>query len=352
MGEPDSRHQLKSDPIVSVVMPVFNAEDRVGSALRSLLKQTQSGIEILVLDDGSTDHTCAVVQSLGDRRIRLIQNHCNIGVARTLNKGIRLARGKFVARMDADDVSNRHRLEKQVQFMESHPSIGISGTWVRFFGKQPPVIDRKPVGTDRIRAYLLFDNALYHPTVIIRKCMLHRFRLRYDPTFHRTEDYELWCRAIDHFPLDNIPEPLLWFRCHDNSVTSTDADTMRSQAHLLIEKGLHRLHIELTEKQLAFHYEISKGFRLDRLTNLIFAGRWIEMLIEQNRKVAYCSDEAFRQVSGMIWLRLCLNNTQFGLDAWKIYRSFRLSRYYRPAFSNRIWLLTVAMMWSLRHRIK
>lgn len=323
-------------PKITVLMPVYNACQFVKYSIKSLIKQSFIDFELLVIDDGSSDDTVLEIQSFKDSRIRLVKNDGNMGVAWTLNAGLDLARGEYVARMDADDICYPHRLAKQLQFMEKNPAVGVAGTWVRYFGDQPPVIDRTPLGTDVVKAFLFFDNALYHPSVILRKKLFDRFGLRYDSMYSRSEDYELWIRAAEYFPLDNLPEPLLRFRCHRGSVTSTASDMMKKQSCELLRRGMHKLEMNISDVDLLFHYSVAKGQRMESLEMLRKAEQWLERLIEQNAQVCAYRQDAFLKAVGIIWFRLCYHSAQLGISSWLVYGNSRIAAGYRPPIGAKI----------------
>jgi len=325
---------MSSVPI-TVLLPVFNAGCHLEKTITSLLRQTFSSFDLLVINDGSTDDSGLIIRSIRDKRIRLVENTKNLGVADTLNRGIELAEGRYIVRMDADDVCKPSRLEKQLNFMEAHPEVGVSGTWIRSFGDQLPIIERRPANSEAIKAYMLFDNPLFHPTVIMRKSFLDQYRLRYDATFNRTEDYDLWSRAVHFFPLGNISEPLLKFRCHGKSVTSTSVRSMRTQTIEIQRRELANIGISASDDELRFHYRIGKGHRMESASLLIEAEAWLTRLYKKNRMAGYCTPNAFLSAVGMIWYRLCGNSTQLGWNTLKIYKKSEFSRWYTPSASEK-----------------
>jgi hypothetical protein len=204
-------------PLVSVILPVFNAERYVGAAIQSILGQTLSDFELIVIDDGSTDASLKRVAALSDPRVRVLVNPGNLGLVRTLNRGVDTARGRFVARMDADDVAHSRRLERQVQHLDS-TGADVCGTWIRFFGAENRVV-RYPASHDGICLRMLFETPMAHPTVLARRELL--CGAPYDPAFLHAEDYELWSRLIRQGArLANLSEVLLDYRVHSLQVSS------------------------------------------------------------------------------------------------------------------------------------
>ncbi|MBK9175723.1 MAG: glycosyltransferase [Flavobacteriales bacterium] len=199
-------------PLVSVVMPVHNAERFVGDAIRSMLGQTFRDFEFIVVNDGSTDGSQEIITSFHDFRIRLI-NQANQGIGAALNNGIAAARGELIARMDADDLSLPERLAKQTAFLQSNPHIGILGTWATIediAGMSKGSLEH-PTDDARIRYALLFDTPFVHPTVMFRRCVFVE-DAGYSSAPGVFEDFELWSRMIRRTQGANLPEHLLRYR--------------------------------------------------------------------------------------------------------------------------------------------
>lgn len=213
---------MKSDrnSKITVLMPVYNAEKYLRGAIESILDQTFADFEFLIIDDGSTDKSLNIINSYNDPRIKLIRNTKNLGIIKTLNRGLSLAKGVYIARMDADDISTQDRLEKQVNFMDDHLEIGVCGSWVKIFThfKFLGYVIKLPTNPEDIKLDLRRRNVIQHPSVILRKSLFDEFGLRYLNNFRHAEDYDLWVRASKLFPLANLPEVLLYYRYSPKSV--------------------------------------------------------------------------------------------------------------------------------------
>lgn len=200
-------------PKISIVMPVFNAENYLHESIGSILSQTFTDFELIIIDDGSTDSSRDIVKSYPDNRIILIENPHNF--IRSLNSGINVSRGKYIARMDADDCMLPHRLEIQYQYMEDNPDIDICGTWMETFGDRSQIV-KTSVKHDDIALHLLKGNSLCHPTVIMRKDALRRCKSYpnlYQLKYIYAEDYKLWVDLIKNgLKFANTPEVLLQYR--------------------------------------------------------------------------------------------------------------------------------------------
>lgn len=212
---------MSASPCVSVVMPVYNGERYLKEAVESVLNQTLSDFEFIIINDGSTDNTCAILKSFTDGRGNLIDQE-HQGLIASLNRGLAIARGEYVARMDSDDIALPDRLEKQVAFLRAHPEIGILGTACRLIdeGGLDLGVMRWPIHDLEIRWTSLLSSPFGHPTVMVRRDILMRDGLKYDEAFQRVEDYRLWTRVLSHTRGGNLDEPLLRYRVHPDRVTS------------------------------------------------------------------------------------------------------------------------------------
>jgi len=211
-------------PRITVLMPVHNGEAYLREAIESILSQTFTDFELLIIDDASTDDSVAIVQSFTDSRIRLVRNRMNLGVALTLNKGIDLARGNYIARMDADDISLPRRFQAQLDRFSMSPETAVVATWVTLIdaaGNGAGVwdCDRSASTCEQIYRQLPQCNCLAHPSIMVRKEVIVRYRYR-DTRIH-AEDYDLWLRlAADDVRMEKVDEPLLKYRVHSASVTA------------------------------------------------------------------------------------------------------------------------------------
>ena len=202
------------DPIVSVVLPTYNCPHYVGQAIESMLAQTYANFELIVIDDGSRDETPEVVRNYSDPRIRLI-TQSNRGLAGTLNRGIQLARGRYVARQDQDDFSFPERLARQVDFLDAHHACALVGTWAQIWreGETTGRVHAHPCDNAQLKFELLLNNPFVHSSVMIRKAALDRIGgYCIDPARQPPEDYELWLRLAREHDVANIPEVLHVYR--------------------------------------------------------------------------------------------------------------------------------------------
>lgn len=236
---------------VTVLMPVYNGEKYLAEAIESILNQTFDGFEFLIINDGSTDRSVEIIEAYDDRRIRLVQNKSNLKLIATLNKGLELAGGEYIARMDCDDVSMPGRLEKQVEFMDRNPHVGILGSGFQLINgssekSSKPILF--PSEHAFIRWSLFFYCPIAHPTVMMRKKVIlgvggYTSELIHGREKYSGEDYDLWRRASKVTEISNLQEELLLLRKHETNVTKTYLEEHLKNAakvsQLMISESLH-----------------------------------------------------------------------------------------------------------------
>ena len=244
-------------PRVTVLMPVYNGEKFLLEAVASILAQTFTDFEFLIINDGSNDHSVEIIESFNDPRIRMIHNEKNLGLIATLNKGFDLALSEYVARMDCDDISLPERLGRQVAFLDAHPGIGACGTWFRKFGACSAKVVRWETEPDSVRAAMLFSCSLAHPTVMLRREEFASRQLYYDAAYPHAEDYELWVRAMTFMDIANLPDVLLNYRVHPNQVTQCLSNEQVETAGRVRLQQLQAVGIELTPEEFQLHQAIS-----------------------------------------------------------------------------------------------
>lgn len=223
---------MQNIPMISVLMPVYNGERWLDTAIKSILMQTFRDFELLVLlEYGSSPKSREIVYSYTDKRIRVIENQERLGLAASLNRGIREARGKYIARMDSDDVSGKKRFERQVAYMERHPKIAICGTAMRLNGT---VIMSQPASPAAIRFSSFQECVFYHPTVMWRRKLFLEKNLFYGEGL-QAEDYELWMRVLDQCKGANLREPLLLYRQLADSKSHKGREALQKENDWLLE---------------------------------------------------------------------------------------------------------------------
>jgi glycosyltransferase involved in cell wall biosynthesis len=244
-------------PKVSVIMSVYNAEDTVQIAIDSILEQSFSDLEFIIVNDGSTDRTGEVLDAIDDKRVKVVANDTNLFLAASLNKAIKMAAGEYLVRMDSDDISKPHRIELQVEFMDNNPGIMISGTGITTFGGKQNRDYSHPQEPQHVKASLIFHSAIFHPTAIIRRDFMLENDLFYDENIRYAQDYDLWVRASRLGDLANMAEPLLFYK----SAVNRDANKQALQIQVVRDmwaRQLGDLGLDPSPKQLILHEQASK----------------------------------------------------------------------------------------------
>jgi glycosyltransferase involved in cell wall biosynthesis len=240
------------EDLVSVLLPVHRDNPFLESAIKSILDQDYPYLEILFLDNSREG--LDVKAWLKFRNFRYIKVPGEFGLSETLNVGILESTGVFLLRMDYDDVCMPTRVSQQVKFMQDSPEIGISGTFAKVIGSsidsnvKPGEIISRPSNPDLIDEYLLYKNPLIHPTVIMRKSLILKYRLTYNKKFNSAEDLDLWTRASKYFPIGNIPKPLLHYRIHASQYSRLDGINSRLQSAII--RSRHSARIIFTTRAL------------------------------------------------------------------------------------------------------
>ena len=236
-------------PNVTVLMPVYNGEKYLKETMGSILNQTYIDFEFLIIDDGSTDRTEEIVKSFLDPRIHFVKNSENLKIISTLNKGLSLAKGKYIARMDADDICAINRLEKQVEFLENNLSVGLIGSDYKSFGTIHKSIHYASRYED-LKFSALFYNPFCHPSVMMRKEILTQYHLNYNPDFLHVEDYKLWTEFLIHTNCQNLSEELIAYRTHPNQISKVHEELQKTNVFNVQKDYLKNAGFNLSDEEI------------------------------------------------------------------------------------------------------
>lgn len=225
-----------SNPRVTVLMPVHNGAAHLASAVRSVLEQTFTDLELLVVDDGSTDPTAEILTSARDPRLRVLHMPRR-GIVAALNTGLDAARGQLLARMDSDDLADPERLARQVAFLDRHPGVVACGTDYELFGAATGRV-RMPRTPAQCRARLLFGTCIAHSSALLRLAVLHDTRTRYRAEYTHAEDYKLFSELSRLGDLANLPFPGLRYRVDAAQISATASTRQRAVATRIMRENL------------------------------------------------------------------------------------------------------------------
>jgi len=252
-------------PLVSVLLAVSNGERYLRAALESVLRQTVSDFELLVVDDGSTDATPAILGGIGDARLRVLRHDDRQGLAVSLNRGLDEARARYVARLDADDVAFPRRLERQLQRMVSGSPVAVVGSAVLELDAsgRPGGLHLMPAGPIPVRWSALFSSPFFHPTVLVDRETLETHGLRYEPEYLESEDYELWARLLAYADGDNLAEPLVLYRVHAGQASQARRDLQRDFQRRVALREIGRVAPGLDPERAELAWRVGAGLPVE-----------------------------------------------------------------------------------------
>ena len=307
---------------ITVLLPVYNGEKYLRAAMDSILNQTFRNFELLVINDGSTDTSEQIILSYKDERIRYVKNEKNIRLIATLNKGMELATGKYIARMDADDVCVQQRLQVQLDFMEKNPEVAICGSWFNIIGDEERVVKYLP-GHNQIMLKMFYQCHFCHPSVIWRQEMIKTFDHKFDATFLHAEDYDFFVRVGERYKLANIQQVLLHYRHHEMSISSANVSTQADNSILIKKYLFGKLGMDASEDEIELFGKISQHEYLQTPAFVDSVKSLLEKMVAANEKTGFLEKAFFRQALGEMWFHTCYN-----AGAMKIFYSSPLAGYY------------------------
>ncbi len=317
---------VNSQILVSVLMPVYNAEKHLREAMDSILQQSHQNLEFVIVNDGSTDGSEAIILSYKDPRIRLLVNPENKGLIYSLNHGIAACKGTYIARMDADDTCMPERLAEQVAFMEQHPEVGVCGCDYTQFSDSGEQSFRALSVHDEILSQMIFNSSVVHPSLMLRRSVLQDFDPVFNPGYHHSEDYELWSRLILHTQFSAVHRLLFRYRIHAAQVTQKHSGQQQLSASRVRKELLGKLGFSYTEQEVELLSQMAAHRLFDTKEQLNLLEQFLEKLIIQNDQSKRIAPEIFKEVLSYKWYTAC-GYTTLGLWAFEKYRRSGLKKY-------------------------
>ena len=319
IGKSWMHHKVaEQPPAISVIMAVYNNQETVGAAIESILEQSFTSFEFIIIDDGSSDESGEILRDYAsdDKRIKLVTQE-NQGLTKSLNRALSLAQGQYIARMDADDISLAERLELQVQFMQQNPQLGMCGTQIEFFGTKQ---GKSPVPTSPhdAKLMLLFRTPVFHPAVLIRHAVLKDNNLQYDPGFVTAQDYDLWVRLAKFTEIANLTQTLLRYRVSEQQITVRKREAQLAATFRIYTRLLQQFHISPTDTELQVHLAIAwhtvkaDGIRLQEVA------AWLNRLVIANQAHNVYPQQPFTNYLADLWYLTC-RHYGGGLKTWWLF---------------------------------
>lgn len=262
-------------------MCVYNGEKYLAQAIESILVQTFGDFELIIINDGSTDGTAGILARYErtDHRIR-VYTQANQGITASRNRGCRLAKGKYIATLDADDVSLPERLASQVDYLEAHPQIGILGSWVETIDQHgvPEGQLSMPQTSGLISWHLLFGNIVAHSSVMMRRDIVERLGF-YTADVPLAEDYDLWARAAAITQIAILPKVLVQYRAWEGGISKRQSEVLEKEVLRVMRSAMTRiLGLDVTEEKVTSLYRFLAGQRLEKMEEIDAAANLIRHL--------------------------------------------------------------------------
>jgi len=312
-------------PTISVVMAIHNGATFLSEAVDSILRQSFRDFELIAIDDASSDGSAELLLGIKDNRMRTITNKKQLGLSRSLNKGLAAARGQYVARMDHDDISLPGRLKAQIDFLEANPRIDVLGTWARTLGLHREQTWDYPTSDSEIRAEMLFNSVLVHSSVILRRSSFAKYKLRYDPNVARAQDYELWTRGAQHLRFANLGKALLRYRIHPQQVGQKHGSHQQAVAAKVRARQLKALGLQPSQAEFKLHNSISQWRFPASRAGLLEVESWLSTIRDANSKIRLYDAKGLDAVLERRWWAACRAAVSLGKPAWELYKRSSLA---------------------------
>lgn len=335
-------------PILTVLMPVYNGAKYLDEALQSLWCQTFEAFEVIVFDNGSTDETACLLESTkkeeGSKgRLLVVSYEKNQGIAKCMNEGIRLARGTWIARMDADDLCRPNRFKEQLAYFKTHPEISICGTWAKFFGPKGTHIHKPLTTPAHLRCMFVFQNPFVHSSIMWKREDLIKKDLWYDESLDAAQDVDLWSRCAVQLATANLESVLIDYRVHEKSISTTRKALSQSVMAGVVQDALARLEIQAEDFDFEMHMRLGQCTGFDSTLGLEQAGEWIQTLCARNRDTGAYSVRAFEESAAWCWYRTCLRSSYLGFDSFNTWRRFSKTLPKPPHTPGPFWMVVSIM---------
>lgn len=317
-------------PLVSVLMPVYNGEKFLRESISSIQNQTLKDFELLIIDDGSTDGSIKIVESISDERIKLIKNDHNCGIVKTLNLGIALAHGKYIARMDADDISEINRLKIQVDYMEAHGDVVLCGSSINRFSTDYSIIDHREGEDGKLRAMLLFDTTVNHPSAIFRRDILVKNDINYPSYFEHAEDYGLWYQLSKYGKIVNLPEVLLRYRMHGSNLSmkfnASQFDNMSKVRLIVLSDFLNKTDLsDAAKNELIGKYKYFLELPTADFNDILAFENFLKQLFKLNEQFKIYDANGLKSASAWFWYVVFVHG-KCKKYSWKMIPKFLLNK--------------------------
>lgn len=295
-----------NSPTLSIIMPVYNAAPYLRQAVDSLLAQTFTDYELIIVEDGSTDISRDIISGFNDSRIQVFYNDGNRGIVFSRNRGMANAKGRYMAPFDADDIAEKFKYEKQLRFLERNPDYGMIGSWAHLIDHEGNLMNEKwkvNAPPRRIPAIQLFRNYFVQSSVVIRREAIPEGG--YKKGFDGVEDYQMWIEVALRWKVWNYPEYLVQYRIHDQGISLRESERIQGNDNLIYKTLYKDLNINLTEHQCKLLHIIRKRNTINNIKTLTDIERLLLLILRQNQKLRIYNHRELKKVAWNRWLKSC-----------------------------------------------
>ncbi len=307
-------------------MSAYNAAKYLREAMDSILTQTFVNFEFIIVNDGSVDATENIIRSYTDNRIVYIRNERNLGLIESLNKGLEIAKGKYIARMDADDIALPERLQDQLAVFREYKEIIVVGSDYYSLKGEDLRHEININDSDYQKTVLLFATCFAHPTVMMKNIFKEN-GIRYGTNFKHVEDYKLWTDLAFHGEFYNVSKPLLKYRSHSAQVSIENRVAQFEVSDTIRRDYLQKLGFSFSEEEFKIHSLIGNNAFIRSKDQLFHIETWLNSLISQNENLRKLKTESFNHAIHKFWMDSC-GNTNLGFFAFKTFMRSDLSKIY------------------------
>lgn len=307
-----------SSPTLSIIMPVFNAAPYIGEAVKSLLCQHYEDFELIVVDDGSTDNSLDILKDYTDKRIRIIRNSENKGIVFSRNRGLKMARGFYIAPFDADDIALPEKFKKQISFLEGNHDFGMVGSWVRLIDENSKLLPQKwklNAPPEQIPSIMLFRNYFVQSAVVLRRGAIPNGG--YAAGYDIVEDYRMWVDVARKYKTWNYPEYLLHYRIHPKSITQENKSRLEQRDKMIFKYLLDMLGIIPEEKDLELLISLKSSHPIKNKHFFKDLERLLYKLMEQNKKLRVYDQKELVKAIYNRWIKISVRSRNHLISAIK-----------------------------------
>ncbi|MGI6394061.1 MAG: glycosyltransferase family 2 protein [bacterium] len=309
-----------NNPVISVIMPVYNSEKYVKESVGSILAQTYKNFELIVADDGSTDKSFEIVAELAekDKRIKLLKNDKNRGVSVTRNKCIDFSAGEYIALMDSDDISFPERFEKQVAFLSENRGVGLLGSSVEVINENEKKIGvwKYPETHDEISVEMIFSSPFASSSVILRKDFVKGFR--YNEDISVAEDYDFYSRLLKNCKMHNLKDTLVKYRINSKGLTQNNLSEMECKSSEVACLYLKSQGLDLDEAHVVELRKLMSSKSIEK-NSVLKIEQYLSDMKRQLFEKTYLSNQVIKSVFQKKWYDVCRKNANNGLTVYKVF---------------------------------